>query len=167
MIDILDQDEEQIKEVYARFGLAMYQAQCVERAIAILLATEYGPGPTKITRSQYDDLLESLFKKTFGGLIAHLRKSVNVPSNFDDTLREALNKRNWLAHEYFWDRAGHFLSDKGRNIMLSELNEIIEYFSNLDQQVTEIYQAWAEKHGITKDRINIEMENLFLSTGNG
>ena len=37
-MELKDADPEQIREVYARFGLAMYQAQCVERQIAILLA---------------------------------------------------------------------------------------------------------------------------------
>ena len=59
----LDPESYQIREVYARYGLAMYQAQCVERQLALLLITEYRPGPSRITRSQYDHLLEAHFEK--------------------------------------------------------------------------------------------------------
>ena len=65
----IDNVSEQVKEVYAYFGLAMYKAQCVERQLAMILATRYGPGPSKITRTEFDDLLESLFSNTMGWLI--------------------------------------------------------------------------------------------------
>lgn len=34
----MDPESEQIREVYARYGLAMFQAQCLERALAMTLA---------------------------------------------------------------------------------------------------------------------------------
>ncbi len=86
----LDPVSAQIKEVYARFGLAVYQAQCVERQIAILLATKHGPGVNRITRTQYDELLRSLFKKTFGSLANRLRKSARIPGDFERSLEKAL-----------------------------------------------------------------------------
>lgn len=54
---------EQIRDVYALFGLAIYQAQCVEREIAILLTTVHGPGIQKMTRTNYDMTLQGEFKK--------------------------------------------------------------------------------------------------------
>ncbi len=122
-MDLNDLVEEQVKEVYARYGLAMYQAQCVERSLAILLATEYGPGIQKITRTEYDKLLESLFKKTLGALLTELRKSGVVSLNFESDLSNALKQRNWLAHNYFWERAGHFMTIKGRSMMIEELTK--------------------------------------------
>jgi hypothetical protein len=159
-VEQLNHDSEQIREVYARYGLAMYQAQCVERGLAILLATAYRPGLTKITRSQYKELLESLFKKSFGGLTTHLRKSVNVPDDLEGALQEARNKRNWLAHHYFWDRAGHFMTDKGRWSMIDELQAIADNLDRLDKQLSEITQEWAKKHGITEQMLQLEMEKL-------
>jgi hypothetical protein len=114
MLEEIDPESAQIREVYARFGLAMYQSQCVEREVAILLATEYGPGIKAITQAQYSELLESLFRNTLGGLITKLIKSGQIDSNFESTLRKALTQRNWLAHNYFWERAPHFLDEKSR-----------------------------------------------------
>jgi hypothetical protein len=156
----IDDASEQIKMVYACYGLAAYQAQCVERQLAILLATEYGPNIRKFTTSQYDGLLESLFKKTLGGLMAHLRKSVDISLDFEATLNEAIKKRNWLVHHYFWERAGHFLTDKGRKSMIDELREIAEFLNTIDHKLTEISLRWTEKNGITQEILQKEFEKL-------
>ena len=63
----LDPESEQIKEVYARYGLAMYQAQCLERQVAILLSLLHAD-PTKTTRLEFNHLLDSLFEQTLGAL---------------------------------------------------------------------------------------------------
>ena len=46
----LDHKSEHIREVSAWFGLAMFKAQCLERQIALMLATKYGPSPTRISK---------------------------------------------------------------------------------------------------------------------
>ena len=159
----IDPESREIREVYARYGLAMYQVQCVERQLAILLASEYGLGPRKITRSQYDQLLQSHFKKTLGGLRHHLEKAVVLPNDFEKTLRVALEKRNWLAHRYFWERAGHFVSEKGRSKMVLELQEAIDYFENLDTKLTEISDAWARRHNITSKDLERALERIIAN----
>ena len=93
-----DLDGEQIKEVYARFGLAVYQAQCVERQLAIALASAYGPGVKRITRAQFDDLLGTYFKRTRGALVTVLRHTFSPPVDLESQLAQALRIRNWLIH---------------------------------------------------------------------
>jgi len=159
----LDLESEKAKEVYARFGLAMYQAQCLERQLAILLTTKYGPDPQRMTRTQYNDLFESFFSKTLGTLISHLRKTVDIPDNLELTLTEALNKRNWLAHHYFWKRAGQFMTERGRMSMIHELQVIADFFALLDEQLTEITREWAEKHKITEEVLQKRIERLLRS----
>jgi len=150
----LDEESAQIREVYAHFGLAMYLLQCVERGIAIVLTTEYGPGIRKITRSQYDELLQSLFKQTLGTLIARLRRVTTLPNDFEARLRDVLETRNWLTHHYFWERAGKFMTQQGREAMLQELEEIRRRLEEIDAYFDGIAGAWAERHGITKETID-------------
>ena len=156
----LDPVSAQIKEVYARFGLAVYQAQCVERQIAILLATKYGPGVHKITRTQYDELLRSLFKKTFGSLANRLRKSAHIPGDFEQSLEKALEYRNWLAHHYFWERAGHFSTEKGRLFMIAELQEIVDFLGDLDRRSNAMVKKWSGEHGVSEEAFEVEIEKL-------
>lgn len=160
IVEEIDPESHHIREVYARYGLAMYQAQCVERQIAILLATEYGPGPKKITRAQYDELLQSHFERTLGGLLRELGKSISLPTDFEKTLRVALEKRNWLAHKYFWERVGHFVSSKGRDKMIMELQEASDYFERLDAKLTEIAESWARRHNVTSKDLQEALEKI-------
>ena len=157
----LDSESYQIREVYALFGLAMYFVQCLERTIGISMVTVYGPGTQKITREQFDISLESYFKKTLGNLIHEFRKSSTIADDFESTLKEALTKRNWLAHNYFWERAEKFKTENGREDMKEELQKIANYFEEIDHNFTLIIIDWGEKHGITEEMIQIKFDELY------
>ena len=61
---MLDPESEQIREVYAFFGLAIYNAQSLERELAMVLAAS---GTTeRFTAWDYDDTLAGNFDSTFG-----------------------------------------------------------------------------------------------------
>ena len=162
-IQIGDKEVEQLREVYAAYGVAAYQAQCVERQLAILLATRYGPDIQRNLREQQEELLETLFQQTLGGLIATLRESVHVPKSVETRLRDAQAKRNWLIHNYYWERVGHLLSDSGRQSMTQELGAMAEEFKELHQHLVRIARNWAEEHGITEDDLYAEIEELAQS----
>jgi hypothetical protein len=155
---IKDEDEH-VKEVYAYYGLAMYHAQCLERSLCILLAANT-TNPRKMTRNDYDKILESFFKKTLGGLLKKLNEVVNIPNNFEDNLIKALDKRNWLAHNYFWERAGHFMTSKGRDFMIQELSETSNLFESIDNEISGIIDKWAKKLGITEEWLNQRMQEI-------
>ena len=105
-------------------------------------------------------LLESYFKKTLGNLIHELRKSSTIVDDFESTLKEALIKRNWLAHNYFWERATKFETENGREDMKEELQEMANYFEEIDHNFTLIIIDWGKKHGITEEMIQLKLENL-------
>ncbi|MEK7396784.1 MAG: hypothetical protein AAB116_07585 [Candidatus Poribacteria bacterium] len=159
-MEILNEESEQIKEVFAHFGLAMYIAQGLERTLGIALATVYGPGPQKITKSEYENLLESNFQKTLGKLINDIRKTVEVSEALESMLFESLKKRNCLAHNYFWERAIEFTSRNGRELMIRELIEIKNFLENVDSIFMEINEKWAEKHGVTKEILEATFNKL-------
>src|SRR5207244_450052 len=62
---MLDAESEQIREVYAMYGLAMYHVQCLERALAMVIATL---NPERLTAWDYDARLAENFESTFGQL---------------------------------------------------------------------------------------------------
>ena len=158
-------DDEHIKEVYTHYGLAMYHAQCLERSLCILLAAEASPDLTKIKKSDYEDILDSLFKKTLGSIIKRLKQKVTISDELEKDIEMALQKRNWLAHNYFWERAGHFMSFKGRNYMLQELKNMSSFFDNIDSNISNITDEWAQKQGVTQNQIEypkIGVRSCFL-----
>jgi len=163
MEENIDIESHHIREVYAEYGFAMYRAQCLERGIAIFLTVVCGEPPPDRTRSMYQKELESRFTQTLGGLIKELGKAAKVPPGFEIDIQDALKKRNWLAHDCFWDRATSFLSRDGRNLLLQELRGISDLFLKLDRYLQAISMAWAKKHGITPQMIEKEMARFGLN----
>ena len=158
----MDEDEH-IKEVYAYYGLVMYHVQCVERGLCLLLALEKALSMRTITKYDYDNILNDLFKQTLGSLIKKMKESVEVADNFEANVERALKIRNWLAHHYFWERAGHFMTAEGRNFMLKELQQALRLFEDLYKYLDEITDEWAKKVGLTRELAEKKMEELIKS----
>lgn len=156
----LDEDSRQRRETFARYGLAMYHAQCVEKSLAILVSSvfnkDYLPSPPE----HRDEILDEVFSRTIGTLLFRLKQQVSIPPNLDRTLEEARQKRNWLAHEYFWARAGEILTNRGRDKMLEELDSLSDFFSNVDTHLVSIYDRWMAKVGVPQSLIKDEIAKL-------
>lgn len=88
-----------------------------------------------------------------GQLINELLKASIIKATFESDLRQALKQRNWLAHNYFWDRAGHLLTIKGREVMIEELTHLAHKFGILDQQLTLVSERWLQKIGVKEDLV--------------
>ena len=161
----VDADAEQIKEVYARFGLAMYQAQCLEQQLALILATKYGPGPTTLSNTEFDNVLDALYSRTLGQLVNEIGKIASLSEDEEGRLQKAVTKRNWLAHRYFSDRSIDFLSESGRQMMVEELQEVSECFHSLDELFTQRTMEYVETFGITQELIDLEINRLLADPG--
>ena len=100
-----DSESQQIREVFATYGLAMYQAQCLEKQLVVVLSGPYSPTPDKLTRGRIDDLMDTNLEQTFGALAKEVKSRTTLPTDTDEKLDRAVEDRNWLAHHYWWDRA--------------------------------------------------------------
>ena len=156
----IDPESEQTREVFAHFGLAMYQAQCMERQLAIILASKYGPSPTRISRTEFENILEDLFSKTLGQLVSNIKRLSALSEDEEERLKKALEKRNWLAHRYFWERSVEFLSESGRASMIDELQDASFLFATLDEFFTNKTMEWGESFGITQQSVDKRVELL-------
>jgi len=155
----MDSADEHVREVYAKYGLAAYYSQCLERSLAAILVFVHGPEPKQITRRELDRVLNQTYKLTMGQLLAKLGGASSI-GGLDSALSAALKKRNWLIHSYFWDRAGHFMSETGRNFMLKELDEIRTILETVDDQLEEIYERRIKELGISPEIFDRQMQKL-------
>jgi len=153
-------DEEYLKDVYARFGLAMYWAQAVEREIGILLAAVYNPAFRLSTPDERERAFQEEFSKTLGRLVAKLRAKGHVEPAFEARLLKSVETRNWLAHHYFWDRAGHFMSHGGRELILDELARITDELRAINGVLSPISQRWLERAGVPREVLQAEWDKL-------
>ena len=118
-------------ELYAEFGMVAERAQVLEVAagnVALgFLATFVGtdeitPEQTEIYRAIVDDVN----RKTFGSLLKHLKKTMNLSDSIIKVIDEALERRNYLTHHFFRSHNFALYSEKGRETMTAELKEIGE-----------------------------------------
>lgn len=148
------------KEVYAFFGLASYSAQCLEKALVSLAFTYHLSNKDILTIGQWDELFSQVNKRTFGALLRVVKEEFSIDESMIEKLNKALSQRNWLAHDFFYDRAGHMVSDTGRGKMIGELSELLTLFNMCDQFIEGISTHIWSDCGITQEMLEAKMEEL-------
>jgi hypothetical protein len=149
-----------IKEMYARYGLAMFHSQVLERGLAIALATVYGQGV--VTSKDYELTLTALFKQTYGQLVKWFESS-QAPTNLVEDVQRSLEQRNWLAHRYFWDRAVELMSAEGQEKAIEELTILTSEFDRIDNVLTDLVHQWAAARGFDIDTAREEELSALLN----
>jgi hypothetical protein len=118
-------------ELYAQFGIAAEKAQVMEVAagnvVLSFLVMLLKPDPNQIAPEEtqmYRALIDDLNRKTFGSLLNHLKKMVNLSDSMIQLVDEALERRNYLTHHFFRTHNFALYSEDGRKVMIAELKEI-------------------------------------------
>lgn len=151
-----DEDSVQIREVYSRFGLAMYQAQVLEHGmvnaviVARMLPTMREHPDRAAWEETFDRAYDSELAKTFGNMLRALER-LGLPNDLTDRLRLAKVERDRLAHRFFREHDGDFLGRSGRTAMIAECEEAIELFVSVDADLEELMRPQRERHGITAE----------------
>ena len=143
-----EEESEHVKEVYAHFGLAIYLSNVLEHALVnILYELKLIPDfhsrfkgqrktPTKEDWFKaFDRFSQEQFAQTMGTLIATLRKMHQVPDYIEGALDYANERRIFLAHAFFRDRAVEFMTTDGREKMLAELKKDQKLFQDMEEIV--------------------------------
>ena len=160
--------EEHVKEVYARFGLAVYYAQVLEHGLVnALTVLDLIPSRRHLARShdewgaEVDAFTNRHFETTMGRMLKTLRGVTQVGAELEGLLRDALTKRNWLVHDFFRDRVAEFLSVAGRERLLDEVDACRELFQRADQRLEAIAEPLRKKAGITDEMLEREYRRMF------
>lgn len=140
---------EHVKEVYARFGLAFYHANVLEHELVNLAALVELQQNTPSSREFVEALFEGRFKKVFGQLVREVKALAVFPSELETSLSQALERRNYLAHHYFRERAGELCTHEGRDYMIQELSQMTHLFSDVDSQLSNVSRQIANSLGVT------------------
>lgn len=158
---------EHVKEVYARFGLAVYSAQVLEHGLVnALMILDLIPSRRHLARSrdewgtEVDAFMDRHFGATMGRMLKNLRDVTQVDADLENLLRDALSKRNWLVHDFFRERITEFMSTAGREQMLREVDECRNLFKTADERLETIVGPLRRKAGITDDLLEREYRHL-------
>lgn len=139
------------REVYARFGLSYYLAECLHSQLCVTYATIGFRSPADVTRPRIEEKLKWAFRQMMGPLIEAVRS--HLPPTCAASLAEALTWRNKLAHGFWFDRAHLMFKEEGLQQILEELRQANVVFEGSDEQLTAFYHDTKCRLGISDDAI--------------
>jgi hypothetical protein len=158
----MDAADEEVREVYARYGLAMYFAQVVEHAIVNLMIALRLPDHGALSRRDIDQFMDEAFAMTFGRLLKELRRLGQPTELVQRDLDQARDMRNWLAHRCFRDRAVQFMSPAGRIGMFQELDDATNLFLQVNETLERLSAEVRAANNVGEDAVCEEYEQLLL-----
>lgn len=145
-VNDLDPEAALSREVYAYFGLAYYLSECVHRGLvnvyAVLPFT-----PKTATRPRIEERTMTAERWTLGELVTHTKPllPVELHSRMDWTVQ----KRNFLAHGFWYERIHLMSSETGKNELLAELQQAENQFRQLNEDIDATVFAHWRQLGIT------------------
>ncbi|MGI4831597.1 MAG: hypothetical protein ACRYFU_25955 [Janthinobacterium lividum] len=152
-------EDEHHKEVYAYFGLAVYQAQVLESGLINALVTlDFMPSNVRhtTTKTDWSDKFDAFFDSraalTMGNLVHALRKVMTVPDNLEEQLKTALEKRKFLVHHYFREKIMLFTTERGRDEIIKDLGDYADSFIAADRALDEYIQPIEARYGLTPEK---------------
>ena len=131
-----ESESENFRKVFAQFGQAAYEAQCLEKQMVIVLSYMSSPDPEKKSILRIDELVDTNLDQTLGSLAKEIKNNIPLPVDVLNDLERAVRGRNWLSHDYWWDRASEFTRFQDRQMMIAELTELTDLFVALDRYLT-------------------------------
>lgn len=151
-------DAELIKEVYARFGLAYYESECLHRGLCIALAIASFQSQLHITRPRVEEKLSHAFSLTLGQVKDALKDI--LPDELFSRLEYVVEQRNFLAHHFWFERAHLMVSSTGLRQMLEELSVLSALFSELDEQVSDYFRPKFRQLGLTDEMLQNLLDEI-------
>lgn len=154
-MDIL---EELIKEVFANFGSAYYHSEVLHKGLCNVYVLMTFEKITDITRLRIEEKFVRAFSLTLGQIIEETKNL--LPNELQNRLKVALNKRNYLAHQFWFERSHLMYNEEGLLEMRQELLELSYLFSQLDEDITESLKPKREAFGIADEIIEKSLSRL-------
>ncbi|EHZ2656940.1 hypothetical protein K5N43_004395 [Vibrio vulnificus] len=146
------------KEVFAFFGLASFNAQCAEKALVNFAMGYKVVDNSALSQEEWLEIYDGLNSHTFGRLLGQVKQKVDLPHELVTHLELTLKKRNWLAHDFFYDYAMHMSDTEGRTKIINDLQELVCIFQIADHAVEKLSLKVWETMGITEDWLQNEIE---------
>lgn len=156
----LPDDGSQQKEVFALAGLAIYQAQVWERSMINIYLIVKSSGKSYATLDDWDQDENSLSRKTAGQLLRIIKDEKLAPQKTLEIFAEALDKRNNLAHSFFFEQSEHFMLEAGRKIMADELCSMSDLFSLSNELAQSLTTPLSDAMGLLPSDITREGDRL-------
>ena len=154
----MEDQEDLIKEVFAQFGAAYYHSEVLHRGLCNIYALATFDKVEDVTRPRVEEKLALAFSLTLGQIVGRTKEL--LPRKLQKQLEDAVEKRNYLAH-HFWYEQSHLMFNKQGLIKLrGELLEVTVLFTELDKAITENFKPQRQAMGVTGELIQESFDKL-------
>lgn len=144
-------ESDQIRDIYAQAGHALYLAQCFEMSFQNLLTVHARLSNRSLTLIELESGEGEAQRQSLGGLLREVEQIAPFDALTDLILGDALQKCNCLAHRYFRERAAEIRSPEGRDRVIAELEGLQRCFQYADGLASSIAQSAGRILGITSN----------------
>jgi len=154
-------ENELIREVYARFGLAMYYGQVLELSIVNRLVISDIFNDKYDTDEEADAAVKALISTgTIGSLKNGLVGRGISLTDLADDLERARKIRNFLAHNYFRERALALQERDGQKQMIIELDLATSFLRETGERLAALVTEALTARGVTEDETPEAIETV-------
>ncbi|HYM46063.1 MAG TPA: hypothetical protein VES65_07880 [Solirubrobacteraceae bacterium] len=160
VVESISRGDWEQREVYAKFGLAIYFCQCLESQVVNYVIALRGAAGSVTTRQEVDALFGELFGNTLGRNLRHAVRILGDDKILLDELEPVLRLRNELVHHWMRERALDQGTSNKRRAMVEELDAAIEQLQAADAKLVERTQRLLEQIGVSRVAIEKEHERL-------
>ena len=143
-------DDDQQRECYAQFGLAYFYTEALHRGLVNVVSVLPLDG-VATTQPRVEERYRTHSEMTLGGLVPLAKEC--LPESLHLSLDWALEKRNFLAHGFWYERAHMMSSDEGLAAVIQELREAVSVLQDLDTAIQGIVEGHFKRLGITDDMV--------------
>lgn len=153
------------REMYARFGLAVYFCQTLELQLMNHLAVmRVG---SELDLDGIDALLRQWFREGMGRHVRGVSNQLAVNKETAELLDAALALRNWLVHHYFRARTDRLGTVEGMQAMVEELDGYAEHLQAADAALTAETKTLMAKLGLPEETIGAVSEPFIVAVRAG
>ncbi|MEC0173361.1 hypothetical protein P4H83_00585 [Paenibacillus favisporus] len=144
--------EQQSKELFAYFGLAVYYSQALEQQLTnllMLMKLSKGEVPSE---EELTELYRRKLSSSLGQLVNEIRH--HFPFTEEETLllKEVWKQRNYIVHDYFKERIKETFTPDGRARMIRELTAFRDQAQELEQKLQRYTNELYVKLGLENDQ---------------
>ena len=150
--------EELIEEVFTHFGAAYCHSEVLHRTLCITFAMATFERAEDITGPRIEEKLSLAFSLTLGQ-VAEKSKEL-FPCDLQEKLQIAVDKRNYLAHHFWFERCHLMFSQQTLREQRQELIEFREFFNRLDETITKYFKSKFQSLGLTDELIQESFAKL-------
>lgn len=129
------EESEQLNELYRLYGVAAHNCCNIEYRIVYLLLGPKWKETERLNPEKVREVYGKLNRLTLGQLLKEYKQHFNLTEQQLSLAEEVLEKRNYLAHNFFGNYGKQMHNPKVLEKMISELKSLIVIFQSISRSL--------------------------------